>query len=294
MAAPEFSRPMYETVAARWLVPGLDVMPAEAVGILVLNAQFVEAFMVGLSHEMARELLWREFPTDQRGTYFRQFWDVRGTLPATATAEDLEAAKNIEHIHTWSGEALGAHATVAQGASDGVIAVVVRGAIFDRYPDTIVYMARAEWNGGTRQPLGMPDAEERKLPVFTGRLARDVRFFGFEISTPAARGDGVPADPTQTSGLDAGWFFVLQEQPSAPRFGLDDGDGDPIADLGSWLDLAWSSVNVPDGAHLEIEAVTTAPVLDQIEWGKSAAHMARITLQTPARVLFHADALLAE
>ena len=31
--------------------------------------------MVGLNHEFARELLWREFPTDQRGSYFRQFWD---------------------------------------------------------------------------------------------------------------------------------------------------------------------------------------------------------------------------
>ena len=32
--------------------------------------------MVGLNHEFARELLWREYPTDQRGSYFRQFWDV--------------------------------------------------------------------------------------------------------------------------------------------------------------------------------------------------------------------------
>ena len=36
--------------------------------------------MVGLNHEFARELLWREYPTDQRGSYFRQFWDVRGFL----------------------------------------------------------------------------------------------------------------------------------------------------------------------------------------------------------------------
>ena len=31
--------------------------------------------MVGLNHEFARKLLWREYPTDQRGSYFRQFWD---------------------------------------------------------------------------------------------------------------------------------------------------------------------------------------------------------------------------
>ena len=37
--------------------------------------------MVGLNHEFARELLWREYPTDQRGSYFRQFWDVSGYQP---------------------------------------------------------------------------------------------------------------------------------------------------------------------------------------------------------------------
>ena len=36
--------------------------------------------MVGLNHEFARKLLWREYPTDQRGSYFRQFWDARGFI----------------------------------------------------------------------------------------------------------------------------------------------------------------------------------------------------------------------
>ena len=32
-----------------------------------------------MNHELARELLWREYPTDQRGTYSRQFWAHRNT-----------------------------------------------------------------------------------------------------------------------------------------------------------------------------------------------------------------------
>jgi hypothetical protein len=32
--------------------------------------------MCGSNHEFAGELLWRGYPTDQRGSYFRQFWDV--------------------------------------------------------------------------------------------------------------------------------------------------------------------------------------------------------------------------
>ncbi len=38
----------------------------------------IEWFRRYLNHEMSRELLWREFPTDQRGTYSSQFWDPRG------------------------------------------------------------------------------------------------------------------------------------------------------------------------------------------------------------------------
>ena len=40
------------------------------------NQRFIEAYMVGLNYEFARKLLWREYPTDQRGSYFRQFWSV--------------------------------------------------------------------------------------------------------------------------------------------------------------------------------------------------------------------------
>ena len=44
---------------------------------LKTNRRFMEAYMVGLNVEMGRELLWRGFPTDQRGTYFDHFWGVR-------------------------------------------------------------------------------------------------------------------------------------------------------------------------------------------------------------------------
>jgi len=57
------------------LLPGLGHVPPNTVTLLETNAKFIEAFMVGLNTEMGRELLWRGFPTDQRGTYFRQFWE---------------------------------------------------------------------------------------------------------------------------------------------------------------------------------------------------------------------------
>ena len=87
MAAPVIRRPMVEPLVAlsqALLLPGLEGIPPESVTAAFPNPAFIAAYMVGLSHEFARELLFNEYPTDQRGTYFRQFWDTRGRVPAPA------------------------------------------------------------------------------------------------------------------------------------------------------------------------------------------------------------------
>jgi hypothetical protein len=76
---PEFHRPIYHFLRAmsqEHILPGLENVPQNTVGLLQTNRRFIEAFMVGLNHEMASELRWREFPTDMRGSYFRSFWDT--------------------------------------------------------------------------------------------------------------------------------------------------------------------------------------------------------------------------
>src|SRR6185437_12658791 len=85
-------------------------VPPNTLGIVVANQEFVEAFMVGLNHEMSRELLWNEYPTDQRGTYFRQFWDVRAFVIADGGEPDPEKQKDIRPIHTWKA-GLGSHSS---------------------------------------------------------------------------------------------------------------------------------------------------------------------------------------
>ena len=82
---PRVPGPMYEPLrdmSQDWLLPGLDKVPPNTITVLETNPRFIESYMVGLNHEMARELLWREYPTDQRGTYFRQFWDLSAVVPA--------------------------------------------------------------------------------------------------------------------------------------------------------------------------------------------------------------------
>lgn len=91
IVAPTFPQPMYEPLrdlSQELLLPGLEAVPADSVLGLETNRRFVEAFMVGLNFEMARELLWRGFPTDQRGTYFEQFWGG--------------GAADIAPLHQWA------------------------------------------------------------------------------------------------------------------------------------------------------------------------------------------------
>ena len=105
--APDFPQPMYEALrdlSQDFLFPGLEQVPANTVTLLETNPKFVESFLVGLNAEMSRELLWRNYPTDQRGTYFRQFWDTRravinristrSTNGATASSARMPAQAN--------------------------------------------------------------------------------------------------------------------------------------------------------------------------------------------------------
>jgi hypothetical protein len=77
--APRFGAPMYEPLremSGDFLLPGVDRIPSNTLGLLNTNRRFIEAYMCGINHELAGEFLWREYPTDQRGTWSRQFWSV--------------------------------------------------------------------------------------------------------------------------------------------------------------------------------------------------------------------------
>jgi hypothetical protein len=190
-AAPEFPQPVWSNlrdVSPSWILPGLAGITPNSVGLCVPNQPFIEAFMVGLNHEMSRELLWNEYPTDQRGTYLRQFWDVTGNTTGTPGSRE-----SIVHIHTWGQANLGQNAP-ATADPNGILVLLVRGDVIRRYPNVLVYASNAV--------SGVPADGTEQFPFFTGRLGPDVAFYGFSISPSTANGR----------------FFVLQEQPSEPRF----------------------------------------------------------------------------
>ena len=236
MAAPSFPQPMYvplRDLNQDYLLPGVELIPPDSLGAVVANHQFIEAYMVGLNHEMARQLLWNGYPTDQRGSYFRQFWDVAGYWPQggdpTDPAQLAELLKDIPPIHEWPrSRALGLNENRTDVVVDNVV-LLVRGELLRRYPHTDIFAGKAKAGADGEHGRVLDETDERH-PIFRGTLAPDITFFGFNLSVEDARG-GTAASPE-------GFFFVFQEQVTETRFGL---EPQATGTVTKWADLAWTS-----------------------------------------------------
>jgi hypothetical protein len=204
MAAPRFDRPMYQALDSydrEWLVPGLGNLPEpELVTLLSANDEFTEAFLVGLSDEMGRELLWRSYPTDARGTYFYRFWDPN--------KDEL-----AQQIHRFTQSRLGSHVTMGPPGQSGLAVVVIRGELIRRYPDLSVMALHEQGRDDEGRPFlpeaptGPPDAARS---LFHAMLAPDIMLAGLDITVDALR--------------EPGWWIVLAEHPQATRFRRTEGD----------------------------------------------------------------------
>jgi hypothetical protein len=233
--------------------------------------------MAGLNSEMGRELLWRGYPTDQRGTYFQQFWD-------TSTAGN--PAPDIKPIHEWGKKWLGGNGV--DPTSDNLV-LLVRGELLRRYPGTVIYAVKAVLNGDRREPSLDPD--DVAQPIFRGTLDPDVNFIGFDL-TAAEVVEG------------EGWFFVFQQQPTETRFGLDDdpfgeGESGEVPELATWNDLNWAHMAPGETelnaiSHIPVGALELEPTGADVKgtWGRNSAHMAYIMKQRLARVAIHATEML--
>ncbi|HET9767744.1 MAG TPA: hypothetical protein VFS60_12895, partial [Thermoanaerobaculia bacterium] len=309
MAHPVFGEAMYRPLrdlSAEFLAPNLALIPNNTISLMETNQRFIEAYMVGLNDEMGRELLWRQFPTDQRGSYFRQFWDVADTVqrdPAKPPAQAAEELLDITRLHTWGREsALGDHASrpLPSGAEPGEsrLVLVVRGDLLRKYPTAVIYAQRARWKdvpgGGAIRELddGNP-ALFVKEPIFKAEIEPDLRFLGFDLTATVAKGS-----PDRAVN-DPGWYFVIQERPGEPRFGLDNISVESSDPATSWNELAWEHLENFDSlgcidfsAGIRVSNSRPDPD-DKFEWGRNAADTAYILFQVPVMVAFHADDMLA-
>ena len=228
-AQPTFARSGLEHLVGLgvdYLCPGLDDVGDNAVSVLETNQAAVESFLIGLNDELASELLWREYPAVLTDTWITRFWSPSGL-----------GGNDIEPIADWTTtRRLGA----AAGDADAV--VFIRGDLLVHYPTALVYLLPGIVTGSRR--VISPDYEHPVPPRFMAEIGRGARIYGFPIDVEALR-----AEP---SGLDGGYFLVIEEQAGDPRFGLDDAapdqfDVDP-SDLSSWDDLGWGHLAANQGA----------------------------------------------
>jgi len=332
MAYPKFDMPMYTELlkmSTDTFVPNLGLLPPNSVTLLENNRRFIESYLVGLNHEMARELLWREYPTDQRGTPFRQLWDPRTAPPEPkeTVQQRRERLYDIPPIHEWGATAvLGANHNRPKpppGAppppSDLVL--VIRGELLRKYPTAAIYAHKAEWPDLPNQP-GVPDTSgERtlaklppnedpprtlvRLPIYEAKVEPDIYLLGFDLDAETARGkDG-----------DLGWFFVLKERPGDPRFGLDEDQPGALAPVEVWNDLSWGRVDPAGHGFIRFAGGPTVPLdpfnQDEDDQEKklqraddehitswqpdvSAADVAYILFQAPVLVAMHAQEMLPD
>jgi len=331
------------------LLPGIEKIRQNTIGLVKTNRRFMEAYMCGLNHEFAGELLWRGYPTDQRGSYFRQFWDVSEYVPRDAQLDNLfhqwlraqgvnsiddvlystkerilihhlnvdaeaiaeipeneknelveyfvkqemlkEMLRDIKPLVAWGDSSLGYN----QNRPTEDLVLIIRGDLLKRYPNTLIYAVDAvpDSQGDPVPALAeYTDAPEPRIfPTFKATLPPDLTFFGFPFDEVAARGNG----------NEPGKFFILEQQVTEPRFGLDvpttvqsqtvDDDS-----LDSWDDLSWSHFELGQeediGKYLDQAPVSITHDNKSWQEGTNSATRAWITLQKPVRIALHARQLI--
>lgn len=302
MAWPHLRDPLYRALAAvdkEAFMPGIGNLPQDLIMLVQVNQKFIDSFMVGANVEMNRELLWRGFPTDLRGTPFQRFWGRFTVDPAT---RQLVSADDMEPIHSWGVQPLGERSDANQTSTNRV-ALLVRGQLLRRYPNSAVYAWARDGQRLRKNADGSPT--ERRDPVFAGFIEPDITFYGFDI-------------PKQEAGQ---WCFVLEQQMTEVRFGFDVEESPPGQPAGPgprrnpllrqalidvrnpasdaarrgfnpYRALSWSHIDIGDRAHLSVlEHLVTMPNKPYDEFptlaaNATAADVAKALLQEPFRGYF--------
>ena len=102
-------------------------------------------------------------------------------------------------------------------------------------------------------------------------------FFGFPLASEVVR---------------SGYFVVLEERVTAPRFGLDVDRDD--GDLTTWAELAVTDFPA-DATYVRtgpIPGGVGSPDIGGVKWGRNSAHFAAALHQSPFRRLFPATRLV--
>jgi hypothetical protein len=286
MAAPDLSEPTYKALAEishDWLLPGIDTLPSDTTTLVESNRTFISAFLVGMNHELARELLWREYPTDQRGTYSRQFWTHRNSGDP---ADQFDLKHKLHQAADLTLEQLG----LGPGDAASPLVLVVKGELVRRYPGVLVTAAKTKVTGGSRHL----DPSTELQPSFTARLEPDVMLVGFN-SLSAGEVRSLDGDD------NSAWWFFFAEHFTEPRFGFDVAPDGIVPAFADWNDASWGNVAVGAAGRLGPDSFPAAQIPKTrpgagpsrlYDWHGTSSHIAWILLQYPFRRGMRAARLL--
>lgn len=166
LAYPVLPDPTYfylKEQSVRFLIPSVDSLKNNTISCFFTNPAFEEAYLAGMNTEMGKELLWREYPTDERGSYFRKFWDIQ---------QDPEVINetyfDIKELHKWH-DRLGMNHI----KNTKKLVFVVNGDLLRSYPNTVIYLSSYDNNKGELS-LAME-------PSISGWLRENTYFVGFDV-----------------------------------------------------------------------------------------------------------------
>lgn len=269
-----------------YILPGIEKLQNNGVTLCEENRRFIESYLVGCNHEMGRELAWRHFPTDQRGTVFSYFWDV---------VQSINPPEDIKDIHTWD-KVLGKNKSGLSSSPNLVL--LIKGDLIRRYPSTIIYAIKIQKTGN--KPRYWTDAYPGKNPpiskdimiepIFRAQVGDDVLCVGFPFTREHVQG----------SARDGEYYFVLQENQDLPRFGLDTVSA-RIKKNRNCLTEAQASELIDNGPQWGDAPLDHAGYISNIDFltaiegaVESSATIADKTYQLPIRIAIHSSELLPE
>ena len=190
MAYPIFPDPTsfyLRELSERFILPSVDKLPMDSVSCFVTNPIFEEAFLAGMNTEMGRELLWREYPTDERGSYFRKFWDQ-----VDLSNDFSKDYFDVKYLHDWKKQLGNNH----EDGKGQLVVFVIKSKLMTMYPQTGV-------------TLSSPQGNILNIvlePTMTGWLSDDTFMAGFDISKLES-----------TSGL----YLTFTETDKSQRFSFE-------------------------------------------------------------------------
>lgn len=270
---PGWPVPVVEALAA--IDPGLVApasrsLPADGVMLLSLDRPCLEALLAGANHTALANLAWRRYPVADRASPVRRLFG----RPPTGAAPQPPA--DAPPLRIW-GRALGSNLDRANGdpgvATTPSAVLLLRSPVFDVYPETVLFLARAVDDGDRLVPS--TSRSDHEFPVAFGRLGPGLAYAGF---TPTA-------DELAGRVGGDGWFVILQGPEGRDGFALDAAPG------GTATDPSWHDVGDGDGPAVAFSA--TAGGANPFR-AVSPAAAASLLLDRPVTVALHAAHLLPE